>query len=328
MKGITHFVLGVAWASCFPPVVRDGIAGHATDFVLGGLFGLLPDTIDFKLYRYLYPHHIELTPDPNRPDPELIADAVADSIHQALLSTHPVRILLNTVPVGAGEWRSYTISFNRPAHCLEVEIGPVLDAGLTPQPASPTSRTQRAIRSLACDIKIEYEADIKVEMFDGPLLELHKRPDGRIEIGFIPWHREWTHSLTVGILAAAGPALCGDLRSGAVAAGAWWLHTAVDQTGLLGCNLFYPFTRRRTPGLLWADSASSGWNFALVWFGLLLIIGNIWAQAPTTAGSELTTIRLLVWAGLAPLLLYRAGRKLFAVPTGTPPPRRRYRQPD
>ena len=52
MKGITHFTIGVAAASCVPVAVETAASGNPLYFILGGIFGLLPDTIDFKLYRY------------------------------------------------------------------------------------------------------------------------------------------------------------------------------------------------------------------------------------------------------------------------------------
>lgn len=54
MKGISHFITGVAIATFFPEVVRAGGAGSLLP-MLGGVGGILPDTIDFKFARYWYP---------------------------------------------------------------------------------------------------------------------------------------------------------------------------------------------------------------------------------------------------------------------------------
>ena len=53
MKGITHFITGIAIATFFPEVVRGAGEGALLP-VLGGIAGILPDTIDFKFVRYLY----------------------------------------------------------------------------------------------------------------------------------------------------------------------------------------------------------------------------------------------------------------------------------
>ena len=63
MKGIAHFSLGIAAASCFPAAVQAGAEGNPLYFILGGIFGLLPDTLDFKFYRFIYSHDVEITPD-------------------------------------------------------------------------------------------------------------------------------------------------------------------------------------------------------------------------------------------------------------------------
>ncbi len=82
MKGIVHFVAGVAVASCFPFAVEAGANGNPLYFVLGGCFGLLPDTIDFKFSKFFYKHNIEIAPDPNNLDAEIIADAIATAVNQ------------------------------------------------------------------------------------------------------------------------------------------------------------------------------------------------------------------------------------------------------
>ena len=65
MKGLTHFMTGVAAASCFPAAVEAGSRGNPLYFILGGVFGILPDTIDFKFLRFFQRRDIEITPDPN-----------------------------------------------------------------------------------------------------------------------------------------------------------------------------------------------------------------------------------------------------------------------
>ena len=90
MKGIVHFAVGVTVASCFPEVVRAGANGNPLYFILGGIFGILPDTIDFKFCRFFYRHDIEVTPDPNKPDPQVIADAVALAVNRAYETRKPV----------------------------------------------------------------------------------------------------------------------------------------------------------------------------------------------------------------------------------------------
>lgn len=52
MKGFTHFLSAIAVASCLPGAVQQAAQGSLV-LVLAGAAGLLPDTLDFKLARYL-----------------------------------------------------------------------------------------------------------------------------------------------------------------------------------------------------------------------------------------------------------------------------------
>ena len=52
MKGITHFISGVAVATFFPQAVQAAAQDLSFILVLGGIGGILPDTLDFKLARY------------------------------------------------------------------------------------------------------------------------------------------------------------------------------------------------------------------------------------------------------------------------------------
>ena len=61
MKGIAHFTAGVAAASFFPGAVAAAVDGNPLYFVLGGVCGLLPDTLDFKFGRFFYRHQVEIT---------------------------------------------------------------------------------------------------------------------------------------------------------------------------------------------------------------------------------------------------------------------------
>ena len=112
MKGFTHFMVGLGAASCFPGAVAAAATGNPLYFILGGAFGILPDTLDFKFYRFFVKHDMEVIPDPDNADPKMIADAVAYAINRAALGGAPVRIRLNTIPAGADCWRQYTVRFD------------------------------------------------------------------------------------------------------------------------------------------------------------------------------------------------------------------------
>ena len=73
MKGFSHFMSGVAVASFGPWAIEAAQQGNPIFFILGGACGILPDTIDFKFYRFFYEHDVYITPDPLNPDPQYVA---------------------------------------------------------------------------------------------------------------------------------------------------------------------------------------------------------------------------------------------------------------
>ena len=48
MKGLTHFISGIAVATFFPQAVHMATQDQSFILCLGGIFGILPDTLDFK----------------------------------------------------------------------------------------------------------------------------------------------------------------------------------------------------------------------------------------------------------------------------------------
>lgn len=62
MKGFTHFMSGVAVASFGPWAIDAALAGNPIFFILGGACGILPDTLDFKFYRFFYHHDVYVEP--------------------------------------------------------------------------------------------------------------------------------------------------------------------------------------------------------------------------------------------------------------------------
>ena len=86
MKGITHFLTGVATASCFPLAIQTAFADKSFLMLYGGFCGILPDTLDFKFARYFWKvdHVVNMTED--HLDAKLAAETVAQSIDEAAAS--------------------------------------------------------------------------------------------------------------------------------------------------------------------------------------------------------------------------------------------------
>lgn len=298
MKGIVHFTVGVAAASCFPAAVAAGADGNPLYFLLGGIFGLLPDTLDFKFTRFFYRVDMTVTPDPRRPDAGMIADAMALAIMRAHATGVPVDIKLNTIQLAADRWQRYTVTLDVPGRAVHVTYGPQVDTGGNPLPDAPAPSAPAATTRVDCPLTLDYAAATDVDIFDGPVFRMATDREGRVCPEFIPWHRRWTHSLVVAlVLGLAGVVIWGPL-AGMIIAAAFAAHVAVDQCGFLGSNLFAPFTKRRSRGLKLAHSGLPFPNFMAVWLSLLLIFWNL-AEATTGGIDGLNPLRyLLLGAGL------------------------------
>lgn len=276
MKGIAHFSAGVAVASCFPAAVTAGAEGNPLYFVLGGVFGLLPDTLDFKFFCFFYRHDIEVTPDPNNPDARTIADCLAHAVTVAHETGRPVRIKLNTVRLGTDLWQRYKVWFNVADRSVHIVYGPVVNTGGAPVPDRTPAELPTARAVLPCGIKLEYQAVTSVDVFDGPSFELRPTKDGRVIPAFIPWHRQWSHSVIAAVLFGLLAAAVWTPLAGLVASLAYGLHILVDQLGFMGSSLWFPFRRDRTPGLGLMYSAQPAWNLFTVWLSCVIVFWGLY----------------------------------------------------
>ena len=309
MKGIAHFAAGVAAASCFPGAVAAAEKGNPLYFILGGVFGLLPDTMDFKFYRFFYRHDAEVVPDPLGPDLQLIADAIADAVRQAADTGKPFRIKLNTIRVGTDLWQRYTLRFNLTTNRIEVDLGPKVDTGGTPV-EDPPKPPRTASAPLPCPVTLDYHAETHIDIFEGPIFQMCIAKDGSVVPQFIPWHRQWSHSLLLGLILAAPAGLVWDPLAGCVVAAAYTAHVAFDQLGYMGSSLFWPLTRHRTPGLKLQHSGEALPNLAAVWLSCLLIFWNL-AHHAARATVEINTSALILWGAVIPFAAIHVTRKFL-----------------
>ncbi len=288
MKGITHFTVGVAVASFFPESINAAVAGNPLYFLLGGFFGLLPDTVDFKFWRFFYRHDICVVPDPSNPSPGDIAEALAYAVDRAASSGKPVRIKLETIRLASDLWQQYTIRFDVKKRKVVVTYGPAVDTGgniVTETPArmsrnGPVAIEDRKWRKsgeshFRDSVRIEYQPEISVDIFDGPLFEMCPDAGGKVAVGFIPWHRYWSHSFVVAFLLAGVVAAVFNLTAAIISFGAIAAHIVVDQLGFMGSSLWFPIHKKRIPGAAKLHAAAPIANFAVVWLCCLLIFWNL-----------------------------------------------------
>jgi len=299
MKGLTHFMTGVCVATFFPLVVTSV---YDADLILlsllipiGGLFGYLPDFLDFKLSRYLEREDFAVNPGYHDLDPWRVAKTVAESIDKAYESERSTKIKLNTIKMPNGMWRRYSILFKLAEKEVHVRIGPLITTGLEVLYGTQPEPERVAVVKFKRKLYYSYEDVTNVDIWDGPTFEFRREGD-TIFADFIQWHRRWSHSLTLGLifgffialiagfLYSLNGVLLSDLEIltvlGIIIGGVWG-HVLVDQLGWLGSNLFWPITGKRKTGMGLTRSMDSLANFITTYILTLLIVWNLNRFAPS-----------------------------------------------
>ena len=288
MKGFSHFMSGVAVASFGPWAIDAALNGNPLFFVLGGACGILPDTLDFKFYRFFYEHDVYVTPDPKSPDPQYVADEYARAVALAVDEKRYVRVKLVSIRLGADFWQQYVVKIDNEKMEVLVKFGPVVNTGQVPVEGTEKRYPTIARAKLKAKVIQTYDAGMKVDIFDGPTIGLKPLPNGDLDLEFLPWHREWSHSLTVGAMLGVLVGILAYFVSGWAAAwqcfvtiaACYGVHVVEDQLGHMGSNIFYPITKLRTPGLHWMHSGDGMPNFLTVWICCLLIFWNLYRGQP------------------------------------------------
>jgi len=276
MKGIAHFLTGVALATCFPEVVALARAGSLLP-VLGGMGGLLPDLLDFRFVRFWTRYHVEIDPgiEGGNAAAEAIVAKFVRAMDDAYESRELRRVVVHTVRLGADLWRRY----------------PVVHA---------------------------YRRIYHVDIFTGPSFMFMREGD-RLAISFLDWHHRWTHSLPLALAVGLGAGLlCGVVWGspavwlcGGVTALGFAAHVLEDQLGHMGCNLFWPVTRGRTPGLGLLHAADAWPNFLTVWTSLAVILLNLdrfGGPGLLPVGPYLALAVAGPWVAAVAVRLWRRGR--------------------
>lgn len=286
MKGITHFLTGVALATFFPEVVRQAAEGSLLP-VLGGVAGILPDTLDFKFARYFERYDLEIDPGPD-PDPRQIADALVGEMRRAYETGQSRNVMLHTVRLGADLWRQYIVRFDPQQNQVAVRIGPVVTTSQVPFPGSEPEGLEEVRIPLGFPLVETYDEEYRIDIFSGPSFRFERVGD-RLRVHFLDWHRRWSHSLTLAVLLGLGVAALAaliegvtrgsltrtPLLAGLITTLGFAGHILEDQLGFMGSNLFYPFTKGRMPGLRLLRSGDAIPNFLTVWLASALMLFNL-----------------------------------------------------
>ena len=271
MKGISHFLSGIAMASFIPAVVQQSAQGVWL-LTLAGACALLPDTLDFKFSRFLERPDDAIDPGP-QPDAQAIADRIAAAADAAFQTGRPRTVQLHTVKLGADAWQQYIVRFDTSHGEIAVRIGPVVTTSQVPVGASKREAPEARAKTSA-PMNYTYDAEVKIDIFSGPSFRFERKGDA-ISVTFLPWHRAWSHSLTVAIGLGVIAGLLWGWLAGTVAALGYAVHVLEDQLGAMGSNLFWPLTRVRWPGLNLIRSGDAIPNFLTVWTACALTLFNL-----------------------------------------------------
>jgi membrane-bound metal-dependent hydrolase YbcI (DUF457 family) len=259
VKGIAHFVTGIAITTFFPHIVHDAALALSFGPLLGGLAGLLPDTLDFKFVRpgsrvdsEIDPARL-LTPS-GQPDRQAMAEGIAAAMNQALVTGQQTQVRLHTLKLGADLWRQYRLEFDLEQDQVVVRLGPAVTTAQVAYPGSEIPGLEPGRAQVGACILPTYEGGTTVDIFSGPSLAFDRAGDA-VQVTFLPWHRAWTHSLALALAALA--------------------HVLEDQLGFMGSSLFWPLSQRRVAGLRLFHSGDAQPNLLAVWIGLATILLNL-----------------------------------------------------
>lgn len=273
MKGIAHFLAGLAAATFVPGVVESAAQGSFL-IVLGGIFGLLPDTLDFKFVRF-FDRAEAVDPDPANLDAQAIANQIAALIDRAAQTNREVRAQLHSIKLGPDRWRQYTVRFDADRNEIAVRIGPIVNTSQMPIGDYEQQTGAFARARVNARLNYTYDGDMNVDIFSGPSFAFLPKAGG-VEVQFLPWHRAWSHSFTLAALLGLGLALIfQSITLGLIVFVGMSAHIIEDQLGYLGSNLFWPITKERSSGARLIHSGDAIPNFLAVWIALQVIVFNL-----------------------------------------------------
>lgn len=272
MKGISHFATGVAVGTFFPEAVHAALDGSFI-LALGGIGGLLPDTIDFKFARFLEQPDILIDPHPEQFEAQKIADEIAAGIDRVRETRKRLILKCNTIRLGPDWWQQYSLKFDTQAREVIVKLGPIVNTSQLPLPAS-LRNVPEGRANIQAPLLPTYDEYIEVDIFSGPSFALEWRNE-RVEIDFIPWHRQYSHSIFMAVLFGLICGLLFGVTAGLIGGLALLAHVLEDQLGYLGSNLLWPLTGVRTNGAHLIHAGDPIPNFFTVGTSVYFIIFNL-----------------------------------------------------
>ncbi|MEW5760863.1 MAG: hypothetical protein AB1779_08875 [Candidatus Thermoplasmatota archaeon] len=295
MKGITHFLFGIAVATCFSAAVKSAIYEKSLIILLGGFFGYLADSIDFRYSRYVIGRDYEVSPGKEF-DAKRVTDVIVNAIEKAYEMKSKIIVKLHTMRESAIYYRSYSVFIDPVKKEVTTKIGGLVTIG---QAIARTSglpgsvpENNKYTRSFRPNVYHTYDLETLVQIFSGPDLSF-TYDRGLVRIDFIPWHRaKLSHGLFLPLILAPiffiifnfiGWSMELSLIGCIIIILSFWGHVIVDFTGKLGNNLAYPLTKKRIKGIELTTSGGVMGNVFTSYICITTIIWNLNAYADSPA---------------------------------------------
>ncbi|MBN2054425.1 metal-dependent hydrolase [bacterium] len=290
MKGLTHFLSGVALSSFFAPAVRmastprSGLETAEASFILllGGLYGIMPDTLDFKLGQFFSPAEIDIDCNPEHLDPQRMAREIGEAMDKAYQENRTIKVQLFPIRMGNNLWRQYVIQFDGATNEVVVIINEIVSTSQVSYPGTEPKENRVGRYQLRHGKILEtHGRPSVVDIMSGPQYAFV--PDGQnVLIEFLPWHRTWSHSYVLGLILATPWWLIAFLFGFSN----WWLygliaflgfaiHLTEDLTGHMGGSLIWPFYRKRSNGLCLFKASDPRANFSVDYAAAVITIFNL-----------------------------------------------------
>ncbi|MEW5692326.1 MAG: metal-dependent hydrolase [Candidatus Hydrogenedentota bacterium] len=315
MKGLTHFMSAVATATFIPEVVRmstsgrlSSVEGACSSFILllPGIFGLLPDTMDFKLGQFFSIAEYEIDPGPRNPNPQKMAETFALAVKEAGDTGKFVRVQFFPIQLGASLWRQYNIIFE-PKEVI-IQFNEKVKTSQVPIPGSAPKHNRVGRAKLDYELKSKnmdidwlnkvvrwLRQKIKgpdkpagaikpstLDILSGTQFGFQKEADGKIYFNWLPWHRTWSHSYVLCFLLTIPIYIITYLLGfhnwwlyGLVAFLGSFVHITEDMTGHIGGALFWPLHKPRSEGLELFKASDPRTNFSIDYASIVLAIWNV-----------------------------------------------------
>jgi len=322
MKGLTHFMSGAAVASFFLPAVkmahRD--AGASFILVLGGLFGIMPDTMDFKMGQFFSKADYDIDPDPMDPDPQQMAEMLGKAMDEAAETGRYVKAQMYPMRLGADLWRQYVIKFDGETNEVVIVINEIVTTSQVPILGSeppPEKRVGRYKLQKAKMLETHGRPSV-VDIMSGPQFGFIRNEAGEVEVEFLPWHRTWSHSYVLGLMLSVPVWLIASLIAGwsigwlygLIAFLGFSVHLTEDLTGHMGGSLIWPIVKERCNGLSLFKASNPHANFTVDYVSAVLILYNL-NRFGEQSYFTLTTFQYFLYALIIPLGVYTAIVKIF-----------------